>query len=369
MKKLKGARAMFMEWSAVREGNTEEENATEEQLPRAEELKKKRRGQREEGVGTIGEKIFRLRRSNGLSQGEFGRKMGVSRQTISKWELGKAQPERENIEKMTEIYSLPADYFELEKDENIPATEISATEIPATEGAAAEILAGQGAERGKKWNEPIQITKEKLLLAGTFALLGGLLVASGVLTSVYCSGFFVIPLFFLNFLFLAVAAAFALPTGIYALVRKSKKLAVANGAGWCLLLLLSVATYFLAPRETVYPVYAEGERIEVRLEESELYYLQGENTLIFTAENFPENTEVIYLRVASCAGEFAPQSVSMEIYGVDRRGEKYAADSVLWERMEDAYSLAVDFGQDISYEVVVRTAAKIGLNCSWSEEK
>lgn len=40
---------------------------------------------------TLGEKIMRLRQSKGLSQEEFGEKMGVSRQAVSKWETGDSQ--------------------------------------------------------------------------------------------------------------------------------------------------------------------------------------------------------------------------------------------------------------------------------------
>lgn len=35
---------------------------------------------------TLGEKIFKLRTEQGLSQETFGEKLGVSRQSVSKWE-------------------------------------------------------------------------------------------------------------------------------------------------------------------------------------------------------------------------------------------------------------------------------------------
>lgn len=35
---------------------------------------------------TLGEKIYVLRMKNGLSQEAFGEKLGVSRQSVSKWE-------------------------------------------------------------------------------------------------------------------------------------------------------------------------------------------------------------------------------------------------------------------------------------------
>lgn len=39
------------------------------------------------------QKLMELRRSHGLSQEQLGEKIGVTRQTISKWELGQTTPE------------------------------------------------------------------------------------------------------------------------------------------------------------------------------------------------------------------------------------------------------------------------------------
>lgn len=37
---------------------------------------------------TLGEKIYILRTENGMSQESFGDSLGVSRQSVSKWETG-----------------------------------------------------------------------------------------------------------------------------------------------------------------------------------------------------------------------------------------------------------------------------------------
>ena len=41
------------------------------------------------------QKLMELRRSKGMSQEQLGEKLGVTRQTISKWELGQTTPEME----------------------------------------------------------------------------------------------------------------------------------------------------------------------------------------------------------------------------------------------------------------------------------
>ena len=39
----------------------------------------------------MGERLFNLRKNNGLSQEELAEKVGVSRQTVYKWEADKVQ--------------------------------------------------------------------------------------------------------------------------------------------------------------------------------------------------------------------------------------------------------------------------------------
>ena len=41
----------------------------------------------------IGNKILELRKKNNITQEELAERVGVSRQTISKWELGETSPD------------------------------------------------------------------------------------------------------------------------------------------------------------------------------------------------------------------------------------------------------------------------------------
>ena len=45
----------------------------------------------------ISEKIVHLRKMNGLSQEDLAEKLEVSRQAISRWEMGTAKPDANNI--------------------------------------------------------------------------------------------------------------------------------------------------------------------------------------------------------------------------------------------------------------------------------
>lgn len=58
---------------------------------------------------TFDEKLMNLRKSRGWSQEELGEKLGVTRQTVSKWELGATTPEMEKLAAMSELFGISVD--------------------------------------------------------------------------------------------------------------------------------------------------------------------------------------------------------------------------------------------------------------------
>ncbi len=59
----------------------------------------------------LAEKIAALRRKNGWSQEELAHQMGVSRQSVSKWESGTSIPDLERILKLSQIFGVSTDYL------------------------------------------------------------------------------------------------------------------------------------------------------------------------------------------------------------------------------------------------------------------
>lgn len=57
----------------------------------------------------LGEKIAELRRANKLSQEELAEKVGVTRQTISKWELGETTPDMNQGLELSKIFKVSLD--------------------------------------------------------------------------------------------------------------------------------------------------------------------------------------------------------------------------------------------------------------------
>ena len=57
----------------------------------------------------LGEKIRDLRKRDGLSQEEVAEKLNVSRQMISKYELGETLPDLEKLEELTKLFEVSYD--------------------------------------------------------------------------------------------------------------------------------------------------------------------------------------------------------------------------------------------------------------------
>ena len=65
---------------------------------------------------TLGEKLSKLRRENNYTQEQLAGILGVSRQSISKWESDSAYPETEKLLRLGEIYNCSMDYLLKDKE-------------------------------------------------------------------------------------------------------------------------------------------------------------------------------------------------------------------------------------------------------------
>ena len=58
---------------------------------------------------SFSENLMRLRKAKGLSQEEFANEINVSRQTVSKWELGTSTPEMDKLMQMANFFNISVD--------------------------------------------------------------------------------------------------------------------------------------------------------------------------------------------------------------------------------------------------------------------
>lgn len=64
----------------------------------------------------LSKKIFELRKAKGLSQEQLAERLGVSRQSVSKWESGESVPELERIVEIGKVFNVTTDYLLKESD-------------------------------------------------------------------------------------------------------------------------------------------------------------------------------------------------------------------------------------------------------------
>ena len=60
---------------------------------------------------TFSEKLTGLRRKSGMSQEQLADRLGVTRQSVSKWEGGTAMPELVKLISLSELFGVSVDYL------------------------------------------------------------------------------------------------------------------------------------------------------------------------------------------------------------------------------------------------------------------
>ena len=78
-------------------------------------------------------KLYELRKQKGLSQEELANRLNVSRQTISKWEIGDSTPDLETLVAISDRFGISLDELVLNK---APEPEPAAAAPTQTAGAA-----------------------------------------------------------------------------------------------------------------------------------------------------------------------------------------------------------------------------------------
>lgn len=67
----------------------------------------------------FGDKLTNLRKQKGLSQEELGFQLNVTRQTVSKWELGQTTPEMDKLVELSKIFGVTVDELTNAEEINI----------------------------------------------------------------------------------------------------------------------------------------------------------------------------------------------------------------------------------------------------------
>lgn len=62
-------------------------------------------------------KLYELRKKSGFSQEELANRLNVSRQTVSKWEVGETTPELDKVIDIGNLFNVSMDELILEKEQ------------------------------------------------------------------------------------------------------------------------------------------------------------------------------------------------------------------------------------------------------------
>ena len=76
----------------------------------------------------LADKIIENRKKNGWSQEDLAERLGVSRQSVSKWESAQAVPDMKKILQLSEVFGVTTDYLMKDEIEERPAQEAAPTD-------------------------------------------------------------------------------------------------------------------------------------------------------------------------------------------------------------------------------------------------
>lgn len=90
------------------------------------------------------EKLVMLRKQQNLSQEQVSEKLGVARQTISKWELGETTPEMDKLIIISKLYDITLDELMKEDNEGKNVNDPNNTNSQKLAGLTIKFLKGIG---------------------------------------------------------------------------------------------------------------------------------------------------------------------------------------------------------------------------------
>lgn len=95
----------------------------------------------------LNEKIYNCRKKSGMSQEELAEKLGVSRQSISKWETGAAQPELDKLPAISKLFGVTCDWL-LNDDEGDACDGITGDNTDENDAACENLSDSKGHNEG-----------------------------------------------------------------------------------------------------------------------------------------------------------------------------------------------------------------------------
>ena len=88
----------------------------------------------------MNEKLAKLRKAKGLTQKELAETLHVSRQAISRWEVGTAAPSLDNLAYLSQLYGVPLEQCAAVGDSGNDLEALRAVGMPIAMGNASQAV-------------------------------------------------------------------------------------------------------------------------------------------------------------------------------------------------------------------------------------
>ncbi|MBQ8795038.1 MAG: helix-turn-helix transcriptional regulator [Clostridia bacterium] len=114
-------------------------------------------------------RLYQLRKQKGLSQEELANRLNVSRQTVSKWEVGDSTPDMEKLIAMSDLFDVSLDKLVMgkEDEEKPPSTTKSELVTVLNE----KVLTNKNKKRAKSILKVVGIILAAILLIDVISMI------------------------------------------------------------------------------------------------------------------------------------------------------------------------------------------------------
>lgn len=121
----------------------------------------------------LADKIMNLRKQQGMSQEELAHQLGISRQSVSKWESGASIPDLDKILKLSDLFGVSTDYLLKDELEEIAYSEASSL---SNENIDSEIVRNVSIEEANAFMDVYEKTSKKIALGVMLCVLSPIFI-------------------------------------------------------------------------------------------------------------------------------------------------------------------------------------------------
>lgn len=121
----------------------------------------------------LADKIMNLRKQQGMSQEELAHQLGISRQSVSKWESGASIPDLDKILKLSDLFGVSTDYLLKDEIEEVSYSESSAL---LDDDIDSEIVKSVSIEEANAFMDLYERVSKKIALGVTLCVLSPIFI-------------------------------------------------------------------------------------------------------------------------------------------------------------------------------------------------